>query len=146
MPRAIQLCDPFHLDNLAVALSSLTAFGQTERNNHQQFYHQQVLQSIYDLFKLDPITHKEYMNTIMEDTDTYIGVKVMKEQVQRWLTNERNTSWVIKTFNVTKDNMSLLLLWAHMVGNQVTPENTRQINIDVIGMLQIPEVIVALNF
>ena len=36
VPKPILLCDPFHIDNLAVTHASLAAFGVTERGNHRQ--------------------------------------------------------------------------------------------------------------
>jgi hypothetical protein len=43
--------DPFHIDNLVVTLASLAAFGETERNNHRQSHHRQLIQSIHDVHK-----------------------------------------------------------------------------------------------
>ena len=48
--KTTQLGNPFHIDNLAVNAASIAAFGDTEKNNHRQIHHRQLLQSLHNLF------------------------------------------------------------------------------------------------
>ena len=146
VPKPLNSCDPFHIDNLAVTNASVGAFGETERNNHRQRHHRQCMQSIYDLMKIDPITHQALMDELLEATDMNIKIKVMRERVQQWLANQRNASWIVEMYNQKIDNESVLILWAHAVGNHSNSENVKTIAKDVIEMLLMPQIIIALNF
>ena len=106
-PRPILLCNLFHADNLAVHHASVTAFGDTERNNHRQRHHRQLLQSIYDLHMIDQSLSQGLMDLLVGDSR--INVKVMRERVQRWLVNQRNSSWVIEMMDEKVNGEPLLL-------------------------------------
>ena len=148
VPKPILICDLFHADNLAVTNASIAAFGDTERNNHRQRHHRQLLQSLYDLFILDRFKHQALMDKLMENSSGKITIKTMRERVQRWLANQRNSSWVLDTLQKMSDdgNTPLLIEWAHSCGDYSTSENTKVIARDVVEMLFMPEILVALNF
>ena len=147
VPKPILICDLFHADNLAVTHASMAAFGDTERNNHRQRHHRQLLQSLYDLFTLDRLKHQALMDKLMENSSGKITIKTMRERVQRWLANQRNSSWVVDTLQeLSDDGTPVLIKWAHSCGDYSTSENTKVIAKDVVEMLFMPEILVALNF
>ena len=51
--RPIAFGDPFHVANLCVTWASVYAFGDTEKADHSQVHHRQVLQSIHTLHSSD---------------------------------------------------------------------------------------------
>ena len=60
----IVMGDPYHIDNLMVAHASLAAFGETERDNHRQRHHRQLIQSVRDLIKTDPDLAQRIMDEV----------------------------------------------------------------------------------
>jgi len=87
------------------------------------------------------------MDKLLEDSSKSIPIKTMRERVQRWLANQRNSSWVVETMKEkTDDGTPILVKWAHSCGDYATSENTRVISQDVVLMLSMPEILVALNF
>ena len=135
-PKPILICDLFHADNLAFTHASIAAFGETERNNHRQRHHRQLLQSIHDLFHLDKLKHQGLMDELLSDSSKSINVRTMRERVQRWLANQRNSSWVVETMqmNVEGSEVPVLIQWAHSCGEHATSENARVIAKDVVEM------------
>ena len=83
----------------------------------------------------------------MENSSTTITIKTMRRRVQRWLANQRNSSWVVETLEEkSDDNTPVLIQWAHSCGDYSTSDTTRVIAKDVVEMLLMPEILVALNF
>ena len=147
VPKPILICDLFHADNLAVTHASTATFGDTERNNHRQRHHRQLLQNLHDLLQIDRLKHQALMDKLMENSSTTITIKTMRERVQRWLANQRNSSWVVETLEEkSDDDTPVLIQWAHSCGDYSTSELTRVIAKDVVEMLLMPEILVALNF
>ena len=147
VPKPILICDLFHADNLAVTHASTATFGDTERNNHRQRHHRQLLQNLHDLLQIDRLKHQALMDKLMENSSTTITIKTMRGRVQRWLANQRNSSWVVETLEEkSDDNTPVLIQWAHSCGDYSTSELTRVIAKDVVEMLLMPEILVALNF
>jgi hypothetical protein len=85
--RSIQLGDPSHIDNLIVTLASLAAFGETERNNHWQTHHRQLIQSIHDIHKKVKKSSQKVMDQVLEGTGETIRIHTTRERQQRWLVN-----------------------------------------------------------
>ena len=79
--KIIQLGDPFHIDNLAVNAASIAAFGDTEKNNHRQIHHRQLLQSLHDLFIQDRIGMQQHMDVILGDKQK-LKIKTMHVRIQ----------------------------------------------------------------
>ena len=46
---AMNMGDGFHKDNLAVHHASVVAFGDTDRSNHSEVHHRQLIQSLHDV-------------------------------------------------------------------------------------------------
>ena len=70
-----------------------------------------------------------------------------ERRVQRWLANQRNSSWVVETMQEKDENgIPILIKWAHSCGDYASAEMARIIAKDVVVMLCMPEVLVALNF
>jgi hypothetical protein len=66
--RSIELSDPFHIDNLIVTLASLAVFGETERSNHRQTHHRQLIQSIHNIYKKAKKLLQKVMDQVLEGT------------------------------------------------------------------------------
>ena len=68
--------DPLHIANLVVMWASIAAFGETERGNHQQIHHQQLIQSLFDaVFCLSSnIYLYSWAILIKSNRDTYIAL------------------------------------------------------------------------
>ena len=145
VPQPIFLCDPFHIDNLCVNHASIAAFGDTERGNHRQTHHRQLLQSLYDLFQLDKLKYQGLMDELLDGSGNQIVIKVMRERVQRWLANQKNASWVVETMQIKIDGIPVLIRWAHLCG-ELSSDNGRVISEDILRMLHMPEIMVALTF
>jgi hypothetical protein len=45
--------DPIHCDNLSMTHASIAAFGETDRNDHSEMHHRQLMQSIHDIHNND---------------------------------------------------------------------------------------------
>ena len=143
--RIIQLGDPFHIDNLAVNAASIAAFGDTERDNHRQVHHRQLLQSIHDMFTQDRIGMQKHMDIILAGKQ--LKIKTMRERIQRWLANQGNASWVLDALSIKlQDGKSALIQWAMRIEKHTTSPAVRQIAKDVATMLMKPEVITGLHF
>ena len=63
--------DPFHIANLAVTWASLAVFGDTERDNHRQVHHRQLLQSLHTLRDADSAYAQAKLDEIMEGSVTF---------------------------------------------------------------------------
>ena len=86
--------DPYHIDNLAVKWASLIAFGQTIRGDHRQTHHRQLLQSIHDMRKIDPVVAQNAMDKVMGGKDL-LRLRTTRERMERWLVNQRQAAWVL---------------------------------------------------
>ena len=144
--KIIQLGDPFHIDNLAVNAASIAAFGDTEKDNHRQIHHCQLLQSLHDLFSQDRIGMQEHMEIILGGQQQ-LKIKTMRERIQRWLVNQRNASWVLEALSIKLDDgSSALIQWARRIEKYTASSVVRQIARDVATMLIKPEIITGLYF
>ena len=148
-PKPVLLCDLFHANNLCMTHASLAAFGETERDNHRQKHHRQLLQSIHDLLQLDKLKHQGLIDEVLKDNNhESIKIHTMRERVQRWLANQRNASWILEMLQrkCSDGETPVLLKWAHSCGEHATSDSARVIAKDVVEMLLMQEIIVALHF
>ena len=80
----IQFGDWYHIDNLIVTHSSKAAFGETERGNHSECHHRQLLESIHNLNTYDSDLAQATMNKILEKNNLPpMKLKTTHEKVQR---------------------------------------------------------------
>jgi len=70
--RHIAYGDPYHVGNLVVTWASIFAFGETEKEDHMQVHHRQLMQSIYSLHADDKNLSQAIMDEVMEDADEYV--------------------------------------------------------------------------
>jgi hypothetical protein len=143
--RSIELGDPFHIDNLIVTLASLAAFGETERNNHRQTHHRQLIQSIHDIHKKAKKLSQKVMDQVLEGTGETRRIHMTKER-QLWLVNSRSCERILhammtKTMNGTPG----LLVWAQEMSQHHT-RNWRLAARDVMEMFSMPSVMVGVHF
>jgi hypothetical protein len=144
--RSIELGDPFHIDNLIVTLASTAAFGETDRNNHRQTHHRQLIQSIHDIDKKAKQLSQKVMDQVLEDTGRMIRVHTTRERQQRLLVNSCSCEWTLNAMaTMTVDKEPALLVWAHMMSQHHTG-NWRLAAKDVIEMLSIPNIMVGVHF
>ena len=88
----INLGDPYHIDCLVIKHSSLAAFGETERDNHSQIHHRQLIQSIYDLYQSrDTLEMQGYMDIVMK--------KCINKDHKLVTLKTKQEKWMEKLFN-----------------------------------------------
>ena len=63
--KPITFGDPFHIANLCVTWASIYAFGETEKANHSQVHHHQLLQSIHILHSANRAFSQAKMDDVM---------------------------------------------------------------------------------
>ena len=86
--RPIPYGDPYHVGNLVVTWASIFAFGETEKVDHSQVHHRQVLQSIHSLHAADKNFSQETMNDVMDGAEESVRITTKLERQQRWLVNQ----------------------------------------------------------
>ena len=64
----ISFGDLFHINNLIVTWASNIAFGETERGNHSEVHHCQLLQSLFDLVSHDRDFAQRLLNEVIAAT------------------------------------------------------------------------------
>jgi hypothetical protein len=70
--RSIEFGDPFHIANLCVTWASIYAFGDTEKFNHSQGHHRQVLQSIHTLHSKERAFSQVKMEEVTEGAENTV--------------------------------------------------------------------------
>jgi hypothetical protein len=65
--------------NLVVAWASIFAFGKTEKADHLQVHHCQVLQSIHSLHSADKNFLQETMNDVMDGAGESVRITTKLE-------------------------------------------------------------------
>jgi hypothetical protein len=144
--RGIKIGDPFHIDNLIVTLASLATFGETERNNHQQTHHHQLIQSIHDIHKKAKTLSQKVIDQVLEGTGERTQIHTTKERQQRWLLNSQPCERILHVMMTkTMYGMPALLVWAHKMLQHHTG-NWRLAARDVVEMLSMPSVMVGVHF
>ena len=143
--RVIAFGDPFHIANLAVTWASLAAFGDTERDNHRQVHHRQLLQSLHSLRYADSAYAQARLEEIYEGVAKF-KLKTWRERVQRWLVNQRNAKYVLWMLtHKTSDGECALVEWALSYANEKSGWQ-QTVGQEVATWLQMPEMILALLF
>ena len=144
--RSIELGDPFHIDNLIVTLESIAAFGDTERGNHRQSHHRQLIQSIHDVHKKVKTLSQKVMDRVLEGTGKTIRIHTTRERQQRWLVNSRSCERILHAMATkTVDDKPALLVWAHEMSQHHTG-NWRLAAKDVVEMISMPNIMVGVHF
>ena len=69
---AIAFGDPYHIANLCVTWASIFAFGETEKADHSQVHHRQLLQSIHSLHSSDSAFSQAIMDKVMEGSGSTV--------------------------------------------------------------------------
>ena len=57
--------DPFYGANLCVTQASIFVFGDTEKTDHSQVHHRQLLQSLHSLHSAHPFYSQVVMDKVM---------------------------------------------------------------------------------
>ena len=79
-----------HVNNLTVTHASIGAFVKTERYNHNEMHHQQLLESMHNITTYDKDVSHSILAEIMEGN--YLPpmrLRTKHERVQKWFVNQR---------------------------------------------------------
>eukprot|EP00956_Cyclotella_meneghiniana_P021672 scaffold39740_cov82-Cyclotella_meneghiniana.AAC.1 len=144
--RAINFGDPFHIANLVVTWASIGAFGDTEKADHTQVHHRQLLQSMHSLHNDNSTFSQRLMDDIMTDS-TRLVIRTCRERVQRWLVNQRNAKRTLAMFaHTTVDGSNALIQWALTYANEARSDWKRRVGREIATWLSMPEIILGLTF
>ena len=80
--QPIAFGDPFHVANLCVTWASVFAFGDTEKADHSQVHHRQLLQSIHSLHSTNTVYSQKVMDLVMSQTGKTVRMTSKRERVQ----------------------------------------------------------------
>ena len=80
--RVLGFGDPFHIANLCVKWASVYAFGNTEKADHTQVHHRQLLQSLHSLHTDDIPFSQAKMDGVMTGSSSTIKILTKRERVQ----------------------------------------------------------------
>lgn len=147
--KPIQFGDPYHIANLAVMHASLAAFGATEKADHTQVHHRQLLQSIHSLNSDDKAFSQEIMNRVMDypNSGNFLRVSSKNERQQRWLVNQRNSK---KTHGMhttpSSSSNSALIEWALKFANESRSPWKKRVGKEIAIWLSMPSIILGLHF
>lgn len=144
--RPLQLGDPFHKDNLVCEKATTAAFGLTERDNHSEIGHPQLLQSFHDVHSKDRIESQNAMDTVMEGTDKKVAIRTTRERKQRWLVNQAFAKYILGLFDIeTNAKEVCIIAWARYMSEHTDGWRRRAAG-EILVMLLKPEIILALYF
>jgi hypothetical protein len=107
--------DPYHNDNLCMQHASLASWGETERDNHSEVHHRQMMQSLHDIHASDRIFSQNAMDSVLKDSEHgSVKVKTTRERQQRWMVNQRFAGWIYKHVEDVKtaEGHPALVAWA----------------------------------
>jgi hypothetical protein len=88
--RVLGFGDPFHIANLCVKWASVYAFGNTEKADHTQVHHRQLLQSLHSLHTDDIPFSQAKMDGVMTGSSSTVKILTKWERFQQWMVNQRN--------------------------------------------------------
>lgn len=115
--------DPYHIANLCVTWASMFSYGETEKGDHSQVHHRQLLQSIHSLHSSDRAYSQALMDRVMTDADEQVTITSTREHPQRWLVNQENSDKVLKMLRkLTKAGVPSLISWALVIGERVSQQ------------------------
>jgi hypothetical protein len=80
--KVLGLGDPFHIANLCVTWASVYAFGDTEKAEHTQVHHHQLLQSLHSLHTDDIHFSQAKMDGVMTGSSSTVKISTKRERVQ----------------------------------------------------------------
>ena len=147
MRRPIAFGDPFHVANLCVTWASIFAFGDTEKCDHSQCHHRQVLQSIHSLHASDKGASQAYMDHVMEGSGKAVRITTKREQIQRWMVNQRNAKATLEMLSSeTNDAIPSLVAWALVYANESRSNWKARAGREIATWLSMPEVVLGLQF
>jgi len=140
--------DDFHIVNLAVSAASLTAFGDTSRDNHSQIHHRQMLQSTYDLKKDNPRLAQWVIDDLLDGTGKKLTLKAWRERMQRWGVNQRAAAELIKQLSYTTlDGRNVMVEWALYYANTMPSDSfQKRVGNELAVWYQMPQMKLALYF
>ena len=112
--RPINLGDSFHIDQLIIKYLSEGATGKTDKGNHAQLHHRQIIQTIYDIYCRDPVIFRNEMAKILgPELVEKLGVySAQRERDSRWLSNGLSATDFLK-FHCVKDENGVSV-WVHL--------------------------------
>ena len=148
MPRrSIAFGDPCHIANLCVTWASILAFGDTEKADHSQVHHRQLLQSIHSLHSSNKAFYQAMMDRVMEGASKRVMLSSKREHVQRWLVNQCNSRQVLQMFSSRAvDGTPSLIAWALTFANKSRSNWKRRVGREVATWLLMPEIQLGLRF
>jgi hypothetical protein len=120
--RVIVMGDPYHIANLCNMHFSITAWGDTNKDDHRQIHHRQVLQSLHSLRMLDKAEAQELFEGILREMGLPVErLKTKNERIQRWLVNQRNSTDLLHMMSLrSEDGESPLVTLALHYANTKT--------------------------
>ena len=90
--RPVICGDFFHIWNLVTMWSSLGAWGETERGDMRQIHYRQVLQSFFDIFKVEGNLVQATFDERLPPGVTH-KLRAQRERQQRWNVNQQSSAW-----------------------------------------------------
>ena len=145
--RAIAFGDPYHIANLCVTWASIFAFGDTEKADHTQVHHRQLLQSIHSLHSSDNNYSQAVMDEVMDGTNERVRITSKRERVQRWLVNQRNSMETLEMIKKeTTDGTPSLVAWGLHFANTSRSGWKRRVGKEVATWVSMPSIILGLQF
>ena len=145
--RHIAYGDPYHVGNLVVTWASIFAFGETEKEDHSQVHHRQLMQSIYSLHADDKNLSQAIMDEVMEGADEDVRVTASRERTQRWLVNQRNAQRIWAMYGKkTKDGVPSLIAWALYFANNSRSTWKCRVGKEIATWLSMPAILLGLHF
>ena len=66
-PKQVCHGSSYHIDNMGMVEASISMVGKIERNNHYQCHHQQIIQSVRDLYNLDKMIKQGFFDKFLQD-------------------------------------------------------------------------------
>jgi hypothetical protein len=117
--REVGFCNPLHIANLCVMWVSVYAFSDTEKADHTQVHHHQLLQSIHSLDTNDAPFSQAKMDEVMLGSGNTVRISTMREQVQQWMVNQRDSKKMLEMINRrTQCGAHSLVAWALTFANE----------------------------
>ena len=145
--RVIAFGDPFHVANLCVTWASIFAFGDTEKADHSQVHHRQLLQSLHSLHSADPSYSQAIMDEVMAGSGTGVRVSTKRERVQRWMVNQWNAQKTLDMFSRnTSEGVPSLIAWALQFANKSRSNWKRRVGREIATWLSMELMILGLQF
>ena len=139
--------DWFHIDNLIVTHTSKAAFGETDRDNHSEIHHRQLMESCHDVHFNNKTKSQAAMDVVLAGTGQSLHIQAPRERQQRWLVNQRWFSWLVYTAMKMKtaDGTPAMLAWAIYMEAHSDKWVKRAAG-EVVVMLLMPSILVACYF